>query len=472
MIPDLGKGRIHLLGICGTAMASLAGLLQERGFTVTGSDQNAYPPMSDLLAELNIPLRSPYSPENVPPEVDLVVVGNALSRGNPELEAVLDRGLPYASMPEVMKDLFLRGKTSVVVAGTHGKTTTTALIAWLLDRAGRSPGFLVGGIPRNFGRSFRLGANLPFVPFIIEGDEYDTAYFDKGPKFLHYLPQIVVLGNVEYDHADIYPDLGSVITAFRRLANLVPRRGLLLVGAESPNAVDAASGAPCRLATFAVEEEATWQARRIESDREATRFEVWRGGELFGRFTAAIWGKASVRNALAGVAVGETLGVEREALQEGLASFQGVRRRLEVRGEPNGVAIVDDFAHHPTAIRETLAAARARWPGRRIWAVFEPRSFTVRTRVFQKDLTEALSGADRVVLAAVFRTQRIAAGEELSEEELVLELSLRGRNARFIPSVAEILDYLAVELSPGDVVLAMSNGGFEDLPARLVGRLA
>jgi UDP-N-acetylmuramate: L-alanyl-gamma-D-glutamyl-meso-diaminopimelate ligase len=465
---DLGQGRIHLLGICGTAMASLAGLLRERGFSVTGSDQNVYPPMSDLLARLGIPVRSPYSPENLPSEVDLVVVGNAISRGNPELEAVLDRGLSYASMPELMKGLFLRGRASVVVAGTHGKTTTTALIAWLLEQAGQGPGFLVGGIPINFGSSFRLGSGEPFV---IEGDEYDTAYFDKGPKFLHYLPQIVVLGNIEYDHADIYPDLDSVITAFRRLVQLIPRRGLLLVGAESPHALAVAREAPCRVASFAVDGDATWQARGIETDSAATAFEVWRSGERFGRFRAPLWGKFSVRNALAALAVGEALAVEAPVLERGLAAFLGVRRRLEVCGEPRGIVVVDDFAHHPTAIRETLSAARTRWPGRRIWAVFEPRSFTVRTRIFQRELPDALAGADRVVLAPVFRTHRIPPEQELSEEELVGELTGRGRSARFLPSVGEIVDLLAAELSPGDVVLAMSNGGFDGLHARLVERL-
>lgn len=469
MIPDLGRGRIHLLGICGTGMASLAGMLKEKGFTVSGSDQNAYPPMSRMLSELGIDVRSPYRPENLPAEVDLVVVGNALSRGNPELEELLDRRLPYASMAEVVKELFIRGRRSIVVAGTHGKTTTTSLAAWVLTRAGRDPGFLVGGIPKNFGHSYR-GAGEEF--FVIEGDEYDTAYFDKGPKFLHYLPDVVLLGNVEYDHADIYPDLSAVVAAFGRLVNLIPRHGLLVVGAESPAAVECARKAPCPVETFSLSSPADWEGAAVETTAEGTRFEVRREGARSGVFQGPFWGDAALRNALAVVAVLAWVGLSREEMNEGFRSFQGVSRRMEVCGIERGVVVVDDFAHHPTAIRQTLRAARLRWPGRRIWAVFEPRSYTSRSRVFQREFPEALGEADRVVLAAVFSSTRVPEHQELSEEQLIDDLGARGVQAWFLPTVDEITRFLASRLVEGDLVLAMSNGGFGGLPQKLLDALA
>jgi UDP-N-acetylmuramate: L-alanyl-gamma-D-glutamyl-meso-diaminopimelate ligase len=450
-------------------MCALAGMLKERGFQVSGSDANVYPPMSDLLAEMGIPVRSPYGPANLPDPVDLVVVGNAISRGNPELEQALDLDLALVSMPQLLKELFLRGRTVVVVAGTHGKTTTTSLLAWLLHRAGRDPGFLVGGLPLDFGRSFRLGSGAPFV---IEGDEYDTAYFDKGPKFLHYLPRVAVIGNVEFDHADIYPDLNAVKTSFSRLANLVPRRGLLAVGSGSEAALASVREAPCRLVTFGLEAGATWQARAVRSCPEGSRFEVYREGSWWGEFEGPLWGEASVRNALAALVVGEHLGLGPAELAAGLGCFSGVRRRLEVRGEARGVMVVDDFAHHPTAIRETLAAARQRWPGRRIWAVFEPRSYTARTRIFQRELADALAHADAVIVSRVFRTERLSHAEELAEEEVTQELVGRGRAAYFVPEVDDIVSLLKRESNPSDLVLAMSNGAFGGLPGKLLAAFA
>jgi len=371
------SARIHLLGISGTAMASLAGLLEERGFRVTGSDNDCYPPMSTLLAELGIEVRSPYAPANLPEGVDLVVVGNALSRGNPELEAVLERRLPYVSMPEVLKDLFLRGRTPVVVAGTHGKTTTSALAAWLLDSSGRAPGFLIGGVPSNFARSFRSGTGEAFV---VEGDEYDTAFFDKGPKFLHYLPAVAIVGNVEFDHADIYRDAGEVEKAFRLLANLVPRNGLLVAGIESERARRVAEGAICPVESFAVEGEADWTAEVLERGATGTRFRLHRKGVAIAQASARLWGPAALRNALAAAAAAHFLGCSGSEIARGLSTFSGVKRRLEVLGVAGGVTVVDDFAHHPTAIRETLLAARGRFPGARLLSVFEPRSFTSRSR--------------------------------------------------------------------------------------------
>ena len=462
-IPD--GARIHLLGICGTAMASLAGMLKEKGCRVSGSDENTYPPMSEMLAELEITVHSPFRPDNLATDLDLVVVGNAISRGNPELEEVLDRNLPYTSMPAVLKDLFLRERSPVVMAGTHGKTTTTSLMAWVLQSAKRDPGFLVGGIPLNFGHSYQVGTGENFV---IEGDEYDTAYFDKGPKFLHYLPQLVVLGNVEYDHADIYPDLDSLVTAFSRLVNLVPRGGLLVVGADSRPAVEIAERALCPVETFAVGGAATWEVREIEVDEVGSRFEVWRESERYASMAGPFWGAAALKNPLAVIAVAHRLGLSTEEISVGLRSFQGVARRLQVRGEERDVTVVDDFAHHPTAIRHTLESARQRWPGRKMWAVFEPRSFTARSQVFQDEFARALGLADRVVLAAVYSSRRLASEQELSEEEVVKSLGAAGVEAWFIPEVEEIVDFLTQRLDDGDVVLGMSNGGFGGFHQKLL----
>jgi UDP-N-acetylmuramate: L-alanyl-gamma-D-glutamyl-meso-diaminopimelate ligase len=461
--------RIHLLGVSGTAMASLAGLLEERGFRVTGSDNDCYPPMSTLLAELGIEVRSPYSPANLPDAVDLVVVGNALSRGNPELEAVLERRLHYVSMPEVLKDLFLRDRTPVVVAGTHGKTTTSALTAWLLTSAGRDPGFLIGGVPSNFARSFRSGTGEAFV---VEGDEYDTAFFDKGPKFLHYLPRVAIVGNVEFDHADIYRDADEVERAFRLFANLVPRNGLLIAGIESERARRVAEGAISPLETFAAEGEADWTAEVLDSGASGTRFRLRRKGVALAEASTRLWGPASVRNALAAAAAAHFLGCSGSEIARGLSTFEGVKRRLEVLGVERQVTVVDDFAHHPTAIRETILAARSRFAGARLIALFEPRSFTSRSRVFQREMAEALALADEVVLAKVFSSSRLPPEEELSEEELVSDLERAGIAAAFVPGVEEIVSRLVKRARPGDVVLAMSNGSFGGLHQKLLDALA
>ncbi len=468
VLPGQAQGRVHLLGICGTGMASLAGMLMEKGYRVSGSDQNAYPPMSDMLASLGIAVHSPYRPENLVSDLDLVVVGNAISRGNPELEEVLDRGLPIVSMSAILKEFFLRGHRSVVVAGTHGKTTTASLLSWVLESAKRGPSFLVGGIPLNFGQSYGFGEGECFV---IEGDEYDTAYFDKGPKFLHYVPDTVVLGNVEYDHADIYPDLDSVTTAFRRLVNLIPRRGLLLAGVASPIALEASKAAFCRVESFAVDGAADWLAKGVRVDESGSRFEVWRDGARYGEVAGPFWGEAALSNALAVVATSHHLGLSVEEIAGGLKSFRGVARRLEVRGEARGVTVVDDFAHHPTAIRETIRSARLRWPHRKQWAVFEPRSFTARSQVFQKAFAAALGEADAVILAAVFSSIRLPADKELSEERVIEELRDRGTAAWFVPEVKEIVSLLDERLSAGDVVLGMSNGGFGGFHRKLLERL-
>jgi len=447
-------------------MASLAGLLRERGHEVSGSDQDVYPPMSTQLEALGIRLRSPYAADNVPPEADLVVIGNALSRGNPEVEAVLDRKQRMSSLPALLAEEFIRGRTSLVVAGTHGKTTTASLLALILHQAGRDPSFLIGGIPVDFGQSFRLGAG---PHFLAEGDEYDTAFFDKRPKFVHYFPDVAVIGNVEYDHADIYPDLAAVQTAFVRLLNVIPRRGLLVAGAESPPLLEILSRAPCRVETFGIQGEADWRAVNVRPGPDAWRFGLQRRGRDLGEFALGLPGEHNVRNALAALAVAAEVGVPPEAARAALAAFRGVKRRLEVRGRARGVIVYDDFAHHPTAVRETLKALRAAGEGGgRLVAVFEPRSYTSRTGVFQEDFGRAFRAADLVVVAAAHLPGKVPEGHRLSEVGLVDALRGQGTEARFIPSVPDIVTALSAELREGDRVVLLSNGGFGGIHEKLL----
>jgi UDP-N-acetylmuramate: L-alanyl-gamma-D-glutamyl-meso-diaminopimelate ligase len=456
--------KLHLSGICGTAMASLAGLLRERGDDVTGSDQDVYPPMSEQLEALGIPLRSPYAAENVPEDADLVVIGNALSRGNPEVEVVLDRRQRMTSLPAVLAEEFIRGRTSLVVAGTHGKTTTTSLLAFILHRASLDPSFLVGGVPVDFGRSYGLGRGAHFV---VEGDEYDCAFFDKRPKFVHYLPDVAVVGNVEYDHADIYPDLAAVQTAFLRLLSVVPRRGLILAGAESPALRELLPRAPCRVETFGLDEGADWRARELRYGPEGSAFRLIARGRDVGEFALALPGAHNVRNALAALAAAAAAGVPPEAARGTVAAFRGVRRRLEVRGRARGVTVYDDFAHHPTAVRETLRALRGAGAGRLV-AVFEPRSYTSRTRVFQEQFARSFQEADLVVVAAAHLPGKVPEGERISERELAESIRGQGGEARFVPTVPAIVDLLASELREGDRVVILSNGGFGGIHDRLL----
>jgi UDP-N-acetylmuramate: L-alanyl-gamma-D-glutamyl-meso-diaminopimelate ligase len=457
--------KVHLSGVCGTAMASLAGLLREKGHAVTGSDQDVYPPMSTQLEALGIPVRSPYGAANVPEDADLVVIGNALSRGNAEVEAVLDRKQRMTSLPALLAEEFIRGRASFVVAGTHGKTTTTSLLAFLLSEAGLDPSFLVGGVPVDFGRSYRLGRGDAFV---IEGDEYDTAFFDKRPKFVHYLPDVAVIGNLEFDHADIYPDLQAVQGAFRRLLTVIPRRGLLLAGIESPGLAPLLGEAPCAVETFGVEVEADWRAEDLRSGPRGMRFRLVRKGRDEGEFETALAGRHNVRNALAALAAAHSAGVAPGAARTALGAFRGVRRRLELRGEVRGVAVYDDFAHHPTAVRETIGALRAALPGRRLVTVFEPRSYTARSRVFQDDFASALATADEVVVAAVDRPGKLREAERLSEPGLVAGVCRLGTSARFLPTVEAILEGLVPGLREGDAVLVLSNGGFGGIHEKLL----
>jgi UDP-N-acetylmuramate: L-alanyl-gamma-D-glutamyl-meso-diaminopimelate ligase len=456
--------RIHLIGICGTAMATLAALLKSRGHDVRGSDQNVYPPMSDFLQQQGITALQGYRAEHITADIDVVVVGNAISRGNVELEEVLNRKIRYCSLPEAVRDHFLWGARSIVIAGTHGKTTTTSLAGWLLAHGGADPSVFIGGIAENFESSYRIGGGREFV---IEGDEYDSAFFDKTAKFLKYLPDIAVVNNVEFDHADIYQDLAAIRLAFQRLVNLVPRRGLLLLGADNAEAFALRERAHCPVETFGVTAGADWQAHDLRVDATSTRFSVRRKGEPIGSFELPLLGTYNVRNALAAIAVGAAVGLNTDTLAEGLRQFKGVRRRLQLRGTAAGVAVYDDFAHHPTAIEETLAGVRSAFPDRRLWAVFEPRSATSCRRIFQSDFARALGRADVVVVPAVFRST-LPEDQRLSAEQLVLDLQTAGVEARYIPQVDDIVRSVARDSRSGDLVVIMSNGGFDNIHQKLL----
>jgi UDP-N-acetylmuramate: L-alanyl-gamma-D-glutamyl-meso-diaminopimelate ligase len=456
--------KIHLSAVCGTAMASLAGLLREQGHEVTGSDQDVYPPMSTQLEALGIPILAPYAEANVPADADLVVIGNALSRGNPEVEAVLERRQRFTSAAALLGEEFLRPRRSLVVAGTHGKTTTTSLLAFLLHEAGLDPSFLVGGLPVDFGRSYRIGGGPHFV---IEGDEYDTAFFDKRPKFVHYLPSVAVIGNVEFDHADIYPDLGAVQLAFARLLLMVPRNGLVVAGTESPALVDVLERARCRVLTFGLHAAADWRAVDLRVGGDGTRFRLLVRGEEQGEVHVALAGEHNVRNALAALAVASAEGVALDRARAALGRFRGVRRRLEVRGVARGVTVYDDFAHHPTAVAATLAPLRALGGGRLV-AVFEPRSYTSRTTVFREEFARAFAAADRVIVAAAHLPGKVPEGQRLSEQDLVDGIRRHGVRADFVRGVPEIVADLVASLEPGDRVAILSNGGFGGIHEKLL----
>jgi UDP-N-acetylmuramate: L-alanyl-gamma-D-glutamyl-meso-diaminopimelate ligase len=448
-------------------MGTLAALLKGRGHDVRGSDQNVYPPMSVFLEQQGIRALQGYRAEHITSDLDLVVVGNAISRGNPELEEVLDRKIRYCSLPEAIRDNFLWGSRSIVVSGTHGKTTTTSLTGWLLTFGGADPSVFIGGIAENFDGSYRIGGGREFV---IEGDEYDSAFFDKTAKFLKYLPDIAVVNNIEFDHADIYPNLDAIRLAFERLVNLVPRRGLLLLGADNADALALRHRARCRVETFGLSDGADWQAHDLRVSGNATAFAVRRGGQPIGSFDVPLLGAYNVRNALAAIAVAAAVGLNVDTMAAGLRQFRGVRRRMEHRGTAAGVAVYDDFAHHPTAIQETLTAVKSAYPDRRVWGIFEPRSATSCRRVFQSDFVRALSKADLVVLPAVFRST-LPEDERLSAEQIVADLRDSGVDARYIPAVDEIVRTVAKEAREGDLVVVMSNGGFDDIHQKLLSAL-
>ncbi|MBI3400046.1 MAG: UDP-N-acetylmuramate:L-alanyl-gamma-D-glutamyl-meso-diaminopimelate ligase [Acidobacteria bacterium] len=467
------RKNIHFIGVCGTAMATLAAMLRRKGFDVRGSDQDVYPPMSDFLAAEHIPTFAGYDAGHITADLDLVVVGNAISRGNPELEEVLDRKIRYCSLPEAIREHFLWAARSIVIAGTHGKTTTTALTGWVLTHGGMDPSVLAGGIVQNFGEhgsSYRLGSGRDFV---IEGDEYDSAFFDKTAKFLKYLPDIAVVNNVEFDHADIYADLDAVMLAFRRLVTLVPRRGLLLLGADSPgNAAAAlASAAVSRVQTFGLSEGADWQAHDLQASGATTRFKLLHRGSPVGSFDLPLVGAHNVRNATAAIAIAIEVGLTLDHITEGLRAFQGVKRRLEIVGVVGGVTVYDDFAHHPTAVAETLAGLRAANPDARIWAVFEPRSASSCRRVFQDAFARAFAGADRVLIAPIFRS-KLPEAERLSVPQLVCDLQAAGQGAAAAASIDAIVETVVGDHRAGDLVVLMSNGGFGGVHRKLLRALA
>ncbi len=454
----------HFLGICGTAMGGVAAALCDRGYRVTGSDEKVYPPMSDFLRAKGIALSEPYLAENLPNDEAVVVIGNAIKRGNPEVEAVLNRKLYYLSLPEVLKEFFLRGKHNLVVTGTHGKTTTSALLTWMLTVGEMEPGYVVGGLPRNLGQGALFNDSKHFV---IEGDEYDTAFFDKRSKFIHYLPELLIINNIEFDHADIFADLEAVKLSFRRLVNIVPQNGMILLNGDDPSCVEVARDCLAPLVAVGFSENCAERIREVSYSPSGSRFSL---GET--TFDSPLIGEFNVRNAAMAAVAARFYGLAPEVIQTALTSFEGIARRQEVRGTVRGVTVLDDFGHHPTAIRETLGALRHRYPGHRLWAIFEPRSNTTRRAVFQQQLPEALQLADGVFIAQIAALEQIPANERLDPEAVVAAISDAGRMAFYERDAAAILDRLLPLLQPNDVVTIFSNGGFDGIHAKLLERLA
>jgi UDP-N-acetylmuramate: L-alanyl-gamma-D-glutamyl-meso-diaminopimelate ligase len=463
---------IHVIGIGGSAMAPLAGMLREQGHRVTGSDSGVYPPASTLLEKLGISFFHTFDAAHLGPAPDLVVVGNIIARGNPELEEVLDRKIPYRSMPEILEEVFLPGRHSIVVSGTHGKTTTTAMLAWIFHTGGKRPNFLVGGVAENFGKSYGLGGG---EEFILEGDEYETAFWDRGPKFFHYHPDDLIVTSLEYDHADIYRDFETYELAFRRLVNLVPRRGRVVIWGDTeesgPALRRAAEKAFCPVETYGFSVRNDWVASELAVDGGGMKFRVTFRGKTFGEFVLAASGRHNVLNAMAAIAVAHGRGIDADDLAKALSSFRSVKRRMDVKGEVRGVLVVDDFAHHPTAVRATIEAARARWPGRRLWAILEPRSNSMRRKVFEQTLPVALALGDRVVLGGVFRAQQLGDENRLEPEAVAASVRELGKSARVFPSAEAIAEQVSMEAQPGDVLLVMSNGSFGGLCEKLLAKL-
>jgi UDP-N-acetylmuramate: L-alanyl-gamma-D-glutamyl-meso-diaminopimelate ligase len=441
-------------------------MLQTRGFRVTGSDQNVYPPMSTHLEGLGIELRQGFSPDHLADHPDLIVVGNAVSRSNPEVQTMLTQGIPYLSFPQALAEFFLQDRHPIVVTGTHGKTTTASLMAWVLESAGVDPSFMIGGMPRNFGTNYKLGSG-PF--FVVEGDEYDTAFFDKGPKFLHYRPRSAVLTSVEFDHADIYRDLDHVKDAFRQFVHLLPRDGYLAAGIDFPHVVDLMPAVRCAWEGYGFSALAQWRAADDTCTEAGTRFVVHHQGEKLSAMHWELSGRHNIQNALGVIAVASHLGISLQRIQAGLESFAGVKRRQEIRGVVRDITIIDDFAHHPTAIGATLAAMAARYDGRRLWAIFEPRSATSRRATFQDDFVEAFARADRVVIAGLFNPDHIPPEAQLAPERLARDITHRGTTeAVYLPDVDAIVDHVAAGAQAGDVVVIMSNGGFGGIHEKLL----
>src|SRR5213593_4036136 len=455
--------KFHFLGICGTAMASVAAALQDRGFKVTGSDENVYPPMSNFLQEKGITAKEGYHPENISADADVVVIGNAMKRGNPEVEAVLNRKLFYLSLPEVLKNYFLRGRHNLVVTGTHGKTTTTALLAWIMEKAGRKPGYLIAGLPKNFGQGARLNDSKYFV---IEGDEYDTAFFDKRSKFIHYLPELLIVNNIEFDHADIFKDLDEIKLSFRRLLNIVPQNGMVLVNGDDSRCVEVARDCLAQMIEVGFSKNCAQRIRDVAYSAKGSRFKL--GEETF---EIPLIGEFNVRNAAMAAIAARFYDVSKTKIDNAFKSFSGIARRQEVRGEARGVKVIDDFGHHPTAIAYTLQALRHRYRGHRLWAVFEPRSNTTRRAVFQERLSDALKAADGAFISQVARLEQIPEAERLKPERVVAAIAKAGRPAFYEHNADTIVDRIVPMLRPKDVVVVFSNGGFDNIHEKLLAQL-
>jgi len=454
---------IHFLGICGTAMGSVAAALREKGFVVTGSDENVYPPMSTFLEEKGVEITRGFRPENIPADADLIVIGNAMKRGNPEVEAVLDRKLYYLSLPETLKQFFLRGRHNLVVTGTHGKTTTSSLLAWILQSAGMNPSFMIGGIPNNLGEGCRI-ADSKF--FVLEGDEYDTAFFDKRSKFVHYLPELVIVNNIEFDHADIFNNLDEIKLSFRRMLNIVPSNGLVLLNADDPNCIDVGKTCPAPIVEVGFSPNAANQIRNLQHESNGTRFTLFDT-----EFQLPLSGEYNVRNAAMAISAAHFYGVKLDVIAKAVSQFAGVKRRQEVRGTTRGVSVIDDFGHHPTAIRHALAGLRHQYPGSKLWAVFEPRSNTTRRAVFQHELPRAFEQADGVILAQVARLDQIPENERLHPEKVVEDIRATGKPAFYEPGVDEIIARLKPLVQAPDKVVVFSNGGFGEIHRRLLEEL-
>jgi UDP-N-acetylmuramate: L-alanyl-gamma-D-glutamyl-meso-diaminopimelate ligase len=462
-IPE-AVGRIHLIAVCGTAMGALAAMLRELGYEVTGSDENVYPPMSTFLEKRQIPVRSGFSEENLSHPPDLVVVGNTVSKGNPEVEAVHRRKLFFCSMPQAINHFVAAGKKRIVVTGTHGKTTTSALIAWILEASGRSPSFVIGGILENFAGNYQLG-NGPHI--VLEGDEYDTAYFDKGPKFLHYPPHAAVLTGVEFDHADIYRDLAHVKAAFSRFVSAIPADAHLLAASESETVSAVLAGGRCPIHRYGIAA-GDWTIGKVTVAPPWTEFEVRQSGKRHGVFKTKLMGEHNLANILAAVGVAERMGIPAGQVASALETFAGIRRRQQIRGVANGVTVMDDFAHHPTAVRETIRAVRPFFPAGRLIAVFEPRTNSSMRRIFQEVYPAAFDGADLICIRKPPLLSKIPEAERFSSEQLVADLKGHGKDARFFAETEPIVDFVAAEARKGDLVLVMSNGGFDNVHQRLL----
>lgn len=460
MKKTMKQEQFHFVGVCGTAMGSVAAGMIEKGYRVTGSDQAVYPPMSTFLESKGVKIMEGYGAENIPAEATTVVIGNAMSRGNEEVEAILDRRLRYQSLPEVLKEHFLRDHRNYVVSGTHGKTTTTSILAWLFESAGLDPSFMIGGIPSNFGQGARF-TDSEFV--VLEGDEYDTAFFDKRSKFLHYLPELVVVNNIEFDHADIYNNLDEIILTFSRLLKVVPRNGLALVNGDDGNCRKAAVEAPCPVVYVGMGEDCERRIEGVKYDAEGSSFEL--EGE---EYRILMVGEFNVRNAAMAVCAARFAGLSPEEIRVGLLSFEGIARRQQERGTARGITVVDDFAHHPTAIRLAIGALRQRYAGRRLWVLFEPRSNTTRRKVFQNELAEGLSGADLVVIPSLLDPGKVAEEDRLDPEKLVSDLGAKGTRAWYLEGVDEIIEQVVAEGREGDVVAVLSNGGFGGIHEKLL----